>query len=35
MDGVYNFLEATWSALEDDLQMRAEWEAEMRAEYRE
>jgi len=39
MDGVYNFLEATWSALEDDLQnelqMRAEWEAEIRAEYRE
>jgi hypothetical protein len=39
MDGVYNFLEATWSALEDDLQnelqMRADWEAEMRAEYRE
>lgn len=36
MDGVFNFLEATWSALEDDLQnecqMRAEWEAEMRSE---
>lgn len=37
MDGVYNFLEATWSVLEDDLQneleMRAEWEREMRSEY--
>lgn len=39
MDGVFNFLEATWSGLEDDLQnileMRAEWERDMRSEYRE
>lgn len=43
MDGVFNFLEATWSGLEDtlqdELQMRAEYEREMerevRSEYRE
>lgn len=36
MDGVFNFLEATWSGLQEDLQtmleMRAEWEAEMRSQ---
>ncbi len=39
MDGVFNFLEATWAALEEDLsnmlEMRAEWEREMRSEYHE
>ncbi len=38
MDGVFNFLEATWSGLEEDLQtvyeMRAEMEADFRSQYR-